>query len=131
MELIIDRDVITDESATGKLYIDGVFECFTLEDAIRKVKIFGRTAIPAGRYKLVIDQSVHFDNKFLPHILDVPNFSGIRIHAGSRPEDTEGCILLGQTRTTNFVGRSQLAMAAFFPKLQAGLLAGDVWITVH
>lgn len=130
MELRVDREPSDDKSTIGALYIDGVFECWTLEDPVREFKIFAQTAIPAGRYKVIIDQSVHFKNAFLPHILDVPNFSGVRIHIGNTDSDTEGCILIGQTRGTDFIGMSGAAMAAFFPKLQAGLLAGDVWITI-
>ena len=77
----------------GSIYVDGSFECFSLEDADRElenggVKIPGKTAIPRGKYRVIIDWSDRFKCLML-HVLDVPQFTGIRIHAGNRPEDTE------------------------------------------
>ena len=101
----------------GKFYIDGVYHCFTLEDAVREVegqpveswKIKGETAIPKGTYKVVLDFSTHFQ-KTLPHILNVPGYEGVRIHQGNTDKDTEGCILLGSTwGGGNFIGGSAIA----------------------
>jgi hypothetical protein len=73
---------------------------YTLEDEDRKlesggVKIYGQTCIPRGLYKVTISYSHHF-NRDLPELLNVPGFTGVRIHGGNRPADTEGCILLGR-----------------------------------
>jgi hypothetical protein len=103
----------------GKLYIDGKYECYTLEDAVRDKKIQDVTAIPTGEYKLVIDASTRF-RKDMPHILNVPNFTGVRIHAGNTSKDTEGCILLGATWSGgDFISQSKLAFDKFFTKLKA------------
>jgi hypothetical protein len=90
-----------DETATiGELFINGAYACATLEDAIQRgPKIPGRSAIPAGSYRVIIAKTTladgkKFDGK-LPLILDVPGFDMIRIHAGNTPEDTKGCILVG------------------------------------
>jgi hypothetical protein len=90
------------------------------EDVVRApgVKVDGQTAIPAGEYKVVIDMSTRF-KRLMPHLLDVPMFTGIRIHAGNVSADTEGCLLLGRKRGENDVEESKLAFDAFFPKLQA------------
>ena len=77
----------------GKMYIDGVDMCYTLEDVVREEKVYGETAIPAGRYRV----DVTYSNRFqcdMPLVLDVPNFEGIRIHPGNTDKDTHGCILV-------------------------------------
>lgn len=107
------------EYTVGKLYIDDIFECFTLEDIIRDVKIKGDTAIPYGKYIVIINQSVRF-KKALPLLLNVPNFEGIRIHTGNTTEDTEGCILVGTMRTKDGkVLNSKIAFDKLFPKMVA------------
>lgn len=111
----------------SRLSIDGVFECFVLEDVVREagVKVAGETAIPAGIYPVVIDHSNHFDRD-LPHILNVPMFEGIRIHSGNTDLDTEGCLLVGSTwNGGDNVGGSHYAFDKFFPKLQAAIAAGE------
>jgi hypothetical protein len=103
----------------GRLYVDGVYECYTLEDKVREagVKVPNETAIPVGTYKVIIDHSVHF-GKDLPHILNVMGFDGVRIHSGNTDKDTEGCILLGDTWPGgDFIGNSRQAFDKFFAKL--------------
>lgn len=118
MELTLTRGPSTTHSTPGKLMIDGVFECYTLEDVVRTTKIAGETAIPAGVYKVVIDMSNRF-KRLLPLVVDVPGFAGIRIHPGNTDKDTEGCILVGTSRSTDFVGNSRMAFDALFKKMQA------------
>ena len=118
MKLSVIRDTFTDQTTIGKLYVNDQYECNTLEDIVRKgAKVFGKTAIPEGTYDLVIDYSNHFQRE-MPHILNVPGFEGIRIHSGNNADDTEGCILLGLTRKTDWVGQSRTAFEAFFDKLE-------------
>ena len=90
MELTLTRTDFTNDSTIGELSVNGKFECFTLEDKVRPVKIKGMTAIPAGAYEVVINFSERFQRP-LPLLLNVPNFDGIRIHAGNTAKDTEGC----------------------------------------
>lgn len=118
MELTLIRTDFTEESTIGELSINGKFECFTLEDKVRPVKIKGFTAIPAGSYEVVITFSERFQRP-LPLLLNVPNFDGIRIHAGNTAKDTDGCILVGREKQKNFVGTSKLALEALFKKLKA------------
>ena len=119
MKLRLERFEFGDTFTIGKFYIDGVFHCFSLEDKVRQgEKVNGQTAIPAGTYSVIIDLSTRF-GKQLPHILGVPNFTGVRIHPGNTSKDTEGCILLGQNWTGgDFISNSKIAFNSFFEKLQ-------------
>ena len=82
MEMKLVRGKATAASVEGKLYIDGVFECFTVEDKPRDTKVYGLTGIPKGIYQVIVSMSNRF-NKRLPEVLNVPGFKGIRIHAGN------------------------------------------------
>jgi hypothetical protein len=117
MVIKIKRLHKTDSSTIGELTIDGKFECYTLEDKEREVKIKCETAIPKGTYKVIINQSNRF-KKLLPLLLNVPNFEGVRIHPGNTNHDTEGCILVGRTRSKDFIGQSRKAFATLFAKMK-------------
>lgn len=106
MELTLKRLAFTNDYTEGKLYIDGVYFCDTLENKdrglvqtmsvqeIHQIKVFGKTAIPFGIYKVLVTMSPKF-KKLLPILLRVPGFYGIRIHAGNTVKDSQGCILAG------------------------------------
>lgn len=124
----------------GELRVNGNHVCWTLEDQVRepvsprmgltadawvrKWKVQDETAIPRGEYSVIISESAHFGKK-LPEILNVPGFSGVRIHSGNSAKDTEGCILLGQTIAANLVYGSHAAFKEFLPLLQAALATGE------
>jgi hypothetical protein len=110
----------------GALYVDGAFECFTLEDVVRAdgVKVFGETAIPKGAYTVDITPSPRF-KRDLPLLINVAGFVGVRIHPGNTAGDTEGCILVGQGKAPNSVTNSVKAFNALFPKLQAAKARGE------
>lgn len=129
MNLKLVRKTFTEESTIGELSVNGKFECFTLEDKVRAVKIHGRTAIPEGIYEVVITFSDRF-KKPLPLLLKVPNFEGVRIHSGNTAADTEGCILVGKTKSKDFVGGSRDAFKALFPKIEAALKKEKVFLQV-
>lgn len=118
MNLTLIREPSTAHSTPGTLLVDDKFECYTLEDVVRAAKIAGETAIPAGTYKVIIDMSNRF-KRLLPLVVDVPGFAGIRIHPGNTDKDTEGCILVGTSRSKDFVGNSRVAFDALFKKMQA------------
>lgn len=116
MKLLIRRKPAADEAILGELFIDGVFECFTLENAAFE--------IPIGLYPMEITPSHRF-GRLLPLVENVPGRSGIRMHAGNMPVDSEGCILLGQRMERNEVLLSRAALDAFQPKLASALAHGD------
>ena len=119
MLIEVKRFEFKDTHTVGKMYVDGVYECYTLEDAIRNgTKIIGKTAIPIGEYKLIVDASARFKQD-MPHILDVPNFTGVRIHSGNTSADTDGCILVGTSwNGKDFIGNSKIAYKKLFDKLK-------------
>ena len=117
MKLLLKRLHRTDVSTIGELYVDGVFECYTLEDIERDVKIKSETAISKGTYKVIVTMSNRF-KRLLPLLINVPDFQGVRIHSGNTNHDTEGCILVGQTRSKDFIGKSRKAFDNLFKKIQ-------------
>ncbi len=121
----IRREIYTGRSTIGRLFVNGEFECYTLEDCARApgTKVPGATCIPAGSYSLTINYSSRF-KKMLPQLLAVPGFEGIRIHAGNTDADTEGCILVGQTQAENYVGKSRTAFGKLLTRLQAATRGG-------
>lgn len=129
MKLHLIRDVLTPGYTLGRLAINGVFNCYTCEDAVRQVvgkpveewKIPGKTAIPRGNYIIIVDFSKRFRRE-LPRLLDVPGFDGIRIHSGNIAADTDGCLLVGQKRTASGVSFSRMAFEALFEKIEGAYL---------
>lgn len=130
MFLKLIRKEFTSESTIGELWINDVFFCFTLEDNDRDLyktqpltdiaqrKLFGKTAIPYGTYEVAMTYSNRF-GKYMPQILDVPAFAGIRIHAGNRAQDTEGCVLTGETKAKDFIGMSRSAYNKLLKKFKS------------
>jgi hypothetical protein len=139
MELTLNRARSAGGSTLGELFVDGNHECWTCEDVVREIpgvpvekwKIKGQTAIPSGRYKVLVTHSTRFQ-RLLPLLCDVPGFGGIRIHAGNTAADTEGCILPGAVRAGVGVANSRIAFEALFSKIQDALKDGQqVWITIN
>lgn len=134
MTILIERTWCGPECTVGTLSIDGVAECFTLEDVVRpdptpetpanEAKVYGQTAIPAGTYNVIITPSKRF-KRALPLLENVPGFEGIRIHPGNTAENTEGCILVGKVRSTRSVSESRAAFIALFAKINACLVVGE------
>ncbi len=131
----IRKDLYSDR-ILGEMYIDDSWFCHILEDTDRKledggVKIPKQTAIPRGHYRVIIDMSDRFKRR-MPHILNVPQFEGVRYHCGNRPEDTEGCPILGLKRNleNNTVYESILAFEEFLFRLYDGIKTGEVWVNI-
>lgn len=112
MQLKLNRIFKTNTFTIGELYINEKYVTDTLEDRVRPEgeKVYGKTAIPEGTYEVKLTHSPRF-KKILPEILNVPNFSGIRIHTGNSSKDTEGCILVGtwDGEKEDWVGNSRIA----------------------
>lgn len=157
MELELIRTTRTENSTIGKLSITESESfrrkseqkkypnpvCFILEDydrgltqdmpmaEIRRIKVHGKTAIPAGRYQIVATMSTRF-GVVLPILINVPGFEGIRIHPGNAAKDTEGCLLPGIGQSTDFVTQSKLAFDVLFNIMRGAWRNNEqVWITIH
>ena len=106
MKLTVLRYNSQDDFTQGLLFIDGKFECHTIEDEQRTVKVYSETAIPNGTYevKLRTEGKFHqnYSSKFplfhkgMLHVTNVPNFEYILIHIGNDDDDTAGCLLVGR-----------------------------------
>ena len=141
MELLLVRKRFTNESTIGDLFVDGAFTCYILEDKdrglyqemplqkIQSEKVYGKTAIPTGRYEVVLSYSNRF-KKYLPLIMSVPGFEGIRIHAGNSEADSLGCLLTGTSYTDNMVAESRKAFAELYAKLKSVEKKEKIFITI-
>lgn len=132
MKLFLGRVQQDADVTIGSLSVDGEWECWTCEDAVREVpgqgvwqwKVPGKTAIPRGTYDVTITTSARF-GRDLPLLIGVPGFDGIRIHPGNTAADTEGCLLPGADRLGKSVGRSRVAFDALFTKIREALAKGE------
>lgn len=127
MKLKLERTWCGAKCTIGTLTVDGVAECFTLEDVVRPAgapKVYGETAIPGGVFNVVVTRSQRF-GRDLPLVENVPGFEGIRIHPGNDAADTDGCILVGRTKGVDFVGESRAAFNTLFAKIQKAIEAGE------
>lgn len=109
MKITVKREFFSDSETLGSMFINDKFFCYTLEDFDRKLqanqssseiafkKIYGRTAIPAGEYRVILSLSNRF-KRIMPEVLNVKGFAGIRIHGGNTHENTEGCILVARNQ---------------------------------
>lgn len=140
MDILVDRAPSSGGFTRGDLFVNGAHFCFTIEDQVREIagepvsqwKIQDKTAIPSGHYAVIFDYSPHF-NRDMMHILDVPCFEGVRIHSGNGPADTEGCILVGDQKTSAGVsgGKIRGVLSKLEAMVQAALDNGEqCWITV-
>lgn len=150
MELTLTRTEEINEATIGELTLDKEFICFTLEDKVREPaephvnldkaawvrswKIPGKTAIPRGRYEVIINWSNRF-GLLLPLLVAVPGFEGVRIHPGNKKEDTEGCILLGLAKQKDTVLLSRKAQGALMRVISKSkdlgtILREQTWLTI-
>lgn len=141
MNLLVQRYKSTPNATLGKLFIDGVFECYTLEDEFRAVKVRGETRIPTGKYKLALrtegETHLKYAQRFpdihrgMLHVTNVPGFQWILIHIGNTEKDTEGCLLVGADRDEQkmTIGRSSVAYRKMYPKVADAVTKGEVYIT--
>lgn len=150
MEIKVRRIAKRQGYTIGKLSVDGKYFCDTLEDAdrglrqdmpsekIKKLKVYGQTAIPTGRYAVTLGVvSPRFKDRAwakpyggkVPRLLNVPGFDGVLIHVGNDASDTSGCILVGRNTVVGKVTDS----TATFHALMGELLAadGDIWLSVE
>lgn len=113
MKLFLKRIALKPTYTIGKLYIDGQYFCDTIEDPVIDIdksgkfdgnekKVYGESAIPYGKYKIVLNVSPRF-KRILPRLLNVPHFEGILIHRGNTAKDSHGCIIVGKNKAVGMV----------------------------
>ena len=132
MQVKVIRKEFTDKSTIGELFIDNNFFCYTLEDKVRAInepKVYGQTAIPKGKYEVIINYSNRFKQQ-MPLLLKVQGFEGIRIHKGNTDVDTHGCILLGKSKSKDFIGLSNVAYNEFMTMLNKATKQGKITIEI-
>lgn len=154
MKILVDRKWKKDSYTIGKLYIDSVPFCETLEDTdrglkstmpIEQIKVMKKaaiTAIPTGTYKVRMDvvstkfsKSAWYIKKChgskVPRLENVPGYADILIHTGNTAEDTEGCILVGQNKAKGKVLNSKETFLQLYNKMYAAYLKGEeITITI-
>ena len=138
MKLILKRIALRDTYTIGKLYIDGVYFCDTLEDKVRDLnkngkfdngekKVYSETSIPYGIYKVDINTvSPRFKNRVwakpyggkIPRLLNVNSFEGVLIHPGTTSKDTSGCLLVGRNTIVGKLTQSQNTFHKLMSKLK-------------
>lgn len=140
MQLTVKRQYPKPQYTIGKLLIDGEYFCDTLEPADRQLsqdmpiadinarKVYGKTAIPSGTYKIDMHTrsprygAIAFYRDLcqgcVPRVVGVKGFEGILIHCGNTPDDTHGCLLVGQNRAKGQVLNSKATFRALYKRLK-------------
>lgn len=153
MKIRVDRAWKRPEYVISRFIIDGMRVCECLEDAdrglrqdmsettIRRDKIYGRTAIPTGRYRIDMEtyspkfgcRSFYKEvcNGMVPRLVDVPGYEGVLVHAGNTCEDTQGCLLTGENKVKGKVVNSQATFRRVYKMMKEAHDRGEeIWITV-
>ena len=109
MQVMITRNWKKPDYTIGRIFVNNAFFCNSMEDTdrglrqgmpleeIKRLKVYGKTAIPTGTYTILMTYSPKYKKK-MPQVMNIPGFEGIRIHPGNTPEDTLGCILPGDNK---------------------------------
>ena len=140
MKLQVVRTQFGKDATNGLLFVNGLFECYTLEDQYQAVKVMHETCIPEGTYDIKFRTVGGFHEKYkkrygnehygMLHLQDVPNFTYILIHAGNTDESTSGCLIVGETQQDldlsddGFIGHSGVAYSKLYKKVARELLLG-------
>jgi hypothetical protein len=142
INLLLERFYLGTKYTVGRLAVDGMYLCDTLEDVVRDLnkdgdldesgegKIPHFTAIPFGRYRVIVTRSPKFKRE-LPEILKVHDFTSIRIHAGNDIDDTDGCILVGENKIKGHLVRSRYWETQLVERLKYFLMYGhELYINI-
>lgn len=133
MKITVKRIFKGEKYTIGRLCIDGVYYCDTIEDTVRdlpptcpntprgvacacKGKVYAQTAIPAGMYRVSIVYSPKFKRR-LPYLHDVPHFIGILIHNGNDQGHSAGCLIVGKNKVKGKVLESKVTLDALLKKI--------------
>lgn len=148
MDIVVDRFYSHGAATLAKVFVDGDFICFGLEDEKREVKVAGKTRIPAGQYSVAVrthggyhqrhSTSRHYRDyhRGMLEVMDVPNFTDILIHTGNTDEHTQGCLLVGMShnqgkefKTTPTIGASRSAYKKLYLRVIDAAECGGLTIT--
>lgn len=134
MKILVERKWRKEDYTIGILSVNGVRLCNTLEDAVRSEKVYGKTAIPAGTYRVLMNTvSPKFQDRawakpyggLVPRLRNVPDFQGVLIHPGNTAADTDGCILVGDNTIKGQLTNSTNRYYELMGKLLGAALAGE------
>jgi hypothetical protein len=142
MKLDVIRTQFGKDATNGLLFIDGVFECYTLEDEVREVKVMHETCIPEGEYEIKLRAEGGFHSRYLKRygadwhkgmlwLQDVPNFTWILIHTLNDSTQTSGCLGVGSAQqdldldSKGKISQSRDAYQRMYPKVRDALLNGE------
>ena len=141
MELTLLRHQFGKDATNGMLFINGIFECYTLEDEIREVKVYGETAIPEGTYPIEFRKEGGFHQRYsaryknahygMLEIKEIPNFKWVLFHSGNTDENSAGCVLVGDTQQDldlskdGFIGSSRNAYKKMYDKIAVPMVNGE------
>lgn len=121
MEIQVNRIARKEGYTIGRMSLYGEYFCDTLEDTDRGLnssmqvdeilakKVKAETAIPTGKYDVILTFSPRF-KRLLPLLLNVPGYQYIRVHNGNRPYSTEGCLLVGENKAKGQVLNSRATL---------------------
>lgn len=130
MNVLIERKWKKDAYTIGRVFIDDEFYANSMEDRdrgltkdmplkeIERIKVYGETAIPAGEYIVRMTYSPKY-RRIMPEILDVPGWSGVRLHSMNTAKDSLGCIGFGKNDKPGWISNSRACMKAFEDRLRA------------
>ena len=147
MKLEVERRWKKETYTIGRLYVDGVYFCNTLEDKcrglkqtdsiyfIKQRKVYGETAIPSGTYTVAMNV---ISPKYaaiawywqlcqgkMPRLLNVPGFEGILVHPGNDPTQTLGCLLVGKNTKVGQLTESKATFKALYKEMKKAYVAGE------
>lgn len=140
MRILVKRFTSDDDTTLSTIWIDNKFQCFGLEDEYREEKVAKETRIPQGMYKVALRTFGGFHIKYskrfpifhegMLEVVDVPGFTDILIHIGNDDDDTEGCLLVGQSaigdRGNMTIGNSTGAYREMYQKVLKAIKKGDL-----
>lgn len=154
MNIKLKRIAKKSDYTIGKIYIDGVYFCDSIEDKdrglkqsmtldqIKKIKVMHKTAIPTGTYEITLKVKspkyskksyfVNLCNAFMPRLLNVPGYEGVLIHTGNTQDDSSGCIVVGQNKVVGKVINSKQTFEKLYPVLKQASDKGEkITITIE
>ena len=146
VHITVKRFADSGEATLSAIFIDGVFNCFGVEDEEREVKVKGKTRVPSGTYDLSLRSEGGFNNRYSKKFKDIhkgmlcfhnaPDWRIIKdsmqfqyclIHCGNSHENSMGCLLINNSvSASTYIGRdSVFAYKNFYPKVAQRLVSGE------